>query len=435
MNSRIRLWQVSDGTLLRSFSGHVGGVNSIAFSPDGSTLVSCGEDMTVRHWRVYNGQLLYTISGHTGEVLSVAFSPDSSLLASGGTDKKIFLWRSFDGTLRRILSGHTRALQSLAFSPDGELVASCGSEYDFYEGSYISEVILWHITDGSFRVLIPNHRGVLLTVAFSPDGAMLAVSGSGYEEERGEHGAVLFWNVPDGTPLGTFSPHNEWVRAIAFSPDSRFFATGAWDQTIKLWRTSDRTPVQTLHSSGLVESLQFSPLNNLLASAQMHYFDPQWNNSISLWAVPQGNLVRTFSNSLGWISNLAFSPDGQTIWTGNGTGWPDFYNVINVWRVNDGFPMRTYQDEMGTVVNSVAFAPNGRLFAYGRADATVVVARNPYYQLTGDVDGSGCVDDADLIRVLFAFGQTGNTPEDLNGDHLVDDSDLLIVLQHFGEGC
>jgi hypothetical protein len=52
----------------------------------------------------------------------------------------------------------------------------------------------------------------------------------------------------------------------------------------------------------------------------------------------------------------------------------------------------------------------------------------------GDVDGNGCVDDADLLQVLFAFGGQGGAA-DVNGDGIVDDADLLIVLFNFGTGC
>lgn len=56
--------------------------------------------------------------------------------------------------------------------------------------------------------------------------------------------------------------------------------------------------------------------------------------------------------------------------------------------------------------------------------------------IPGDVNGDGCVDDADLLAVLFAFGQTGSDlPEDVNGDGVVDDADLLVVLFNFGQGC
>jgi len=55
--------------------------------------------------------------------------------------------------------------------------------------------------------------------------------------------------------------------------------------------------------------------------------------------------------------------------------------------------------------------------------------------IPGDVDGNRCVDDADLLQVLFAFGATGSNPADVNGDLIVDDADLLIVLFNFGAGC
>jgi hypothetical protein len=61
---------------------------------------------------------------------------------------------------------------------------------------------------------------------------------------------------------------------------------------------------------------------------------------------------------------------------------------------------------------------------------------DPPLTCPGDVDGSGCVDDADLLAVLFAFGQSGSgLPADVNRDGIVDDADLLIVLFNFGSGC
>jgi hypothetical protein len=87
--------------------------------------------------------------------------------------------------------------------------------------------------------------------------------------------------------------------------------------------------------------------------------------------------------------------------------------------------------------------PDGSLLAAGSA---LFVGQNYYeryrrivavrYAPNGDIDGSGCVDDADLLRVLFAFGQQGaDLAADLNGDGIVDDADLLQVLFAFGQGC
>jgi hypothetical protein len=77
-----------------------------------------------------------------------------------------------------------------------------------------------------------------------------------------------------------------------------------------------------------------------------------------------------------------------------------------------------------TLIPTCARAFNLQLASYGGA------------RLEGDVDCNGCVDDADLLAVLFAFGNTGtNLPQDLNGDRTVDDADLLTVLFAFGSGC
>jgi hypothetical protein len=86
-----------------------------------------------------------------------------------------------------------------------------------------------------------------------------------------------------------------------------------------------------------------------------------------------------------------------------------------------------------------AISPNGRYIvgegynaARGRNEAFLLDTGFPR---RGDVDRNGCVDDADLLQVLFAFGGRGYRNEDLNWDGTVDDADLLEVLFHFGSGC
>ena len=70
-----------------------------------------------------------------------------------------------------------------------------------------------------------------------------------------------------------------------------------------------------------------------------------------------------------------------------------------------------------------------------RMEAYLLNTGSHYMAHNGDVDGNGCVDDTDLLAVLFAFGEQGYRNEDLNRDGTVDDADLLIVLFNFGSGC
>jgi WD40 repeat protein len=129
-----------------------------------------------------------------------------------------------------------------------------------------------------------------------------------------------------------------------------------------------------------------------------------------------------------WVNSVVFSPDGSWIASGSWDG------TIKLWRVVDGTLERTYDQETGTGVLSIKFSPNGQLFGYGCRDATVVVARNPFWR-NGDMNGDGCVNDADLLAVLFAFSERGYRNEDVNWDGVVDDQDLLTVLFNFGRGC
>ncbi len=86
-----------------------------------------------------------------------------------------------------------------------------------------------------------------------------------------------------------------------------------------------------------------------------------------------------------------------------------------------------------------AISPDGRYIVGWGYNATAAREEafllDTGFPLRGDVDRNGCVEDADLLRVLFEFGRQGYRNEDLNWDGTVDDADLLTVLFNFGSGC
>ena len=264
-------------------------------------------------------------------------------------------------------------------------------------------------------VWIRNERaGSVDSVSFSPNGALLASAGGN---------TIQLWRVSDGTLLRTLEGHTQDVHTVSFSPDGALLASGSRDSTIRLWRVSDGTLLRVLEGhTGLVNTVSFSPDGALLASGS-------WDSTIRLWRVSDGTLLRVLWRHTYQVRSLSFSPDGALLVSGSRD------STIRLWRVSDGTLLQTYDQETGSGVLSVRFLPNGRLFGYGCIDATVVVARNPFWRV-GDVNGNGCVDDADLLAVLFMFGcAEGCGVEDINGDGRVDDADLLDVLLNFGGGC
>mgnify|MGYP003881121087 CR=1 FL=1 len=344
--------------------------------------------------------IVWTRSAHTTEIYSVAFSPDGSLLASVGNDVK--LWRVSDGSLVRILPQSTNCRGAM-FSPDGRLLVSGGNQ-----------VKLWGVSDGTLIRTIGN--AYYYDVAFSPNGDLIAAA-------RGF--AVELWRVSNGTRVRTLTyPDMEVPLTVAFSPDGRLVAAGSIDPllAIVLWHVSDGRLALIIDGDGAFSEIAFSPDGSLITGATE-------SRIIKLWRVSNGALVRDLIGHTNFVTSVAFSPDGRWLVSSSGD------HTIRLWSVSDGRLLRTYDQETSGV-SDIRFSPNGQLFAYGRSDGTLVLARNPFMRRQGDVNGDGCVDDSDLLAVLLAFGNTGsNLPADLNGDRVVDDADLLLVLLNFGSGC
>ncbi|MEV7541676.1 serine/threonine-protein kinase [Streptomyces sp. NPDC089915] len=178
----VRLWSLAAGTGVALPRAHTAAVRSVAFSPDGGTLASGGEDGTVRLWDVAARTSVATFTGHTAHVASVAFSPDGKTLASGSGDTTIRLWdagtRANASKAAAVLAGSNSAVRSVAFSTDGRTLASGGGR----------TVRLWNVADGTGMDRLNGHTGAVSAVAFSPDGAHLA-SGS-------EDATVRVWRFP-----------------------------------------------------------------------------------------------------------------------------------------------------------------------------------------------------------------------------------------------
>jgi WD40 repeat protein len=230
----ILLWDVETQQQLgEPLLGHVFYPMSVAFAPpDGKLLISggCGkaggvfETCTageIRFWDVDTGQSLGPpLAAHSGSVSSLAFSPDGKTLASGGDDHNILLW---DVAERRPLgpplSGHKLEVYSVAFSPDGKLLAS---------GSRDTRVILWDVKSRTQLGLpLTGHVDTVTRVVFSPDSRQVA-SASG-------DSTVMIWDVATGQLMISFDSHSEWISSVDFSPDGKILASGGDDGTIQMW--------------------------------------------------------------------------------------------------------------------------------------------------------------------------------------------------------
>jgi WD40 repeat protein len=190
--SPIALFHAGSGKLECRLSGHTKAIQSLAFSPDGKTLVSGSLDRTLRTWSIPEGKPLLTLSGHRGPVYSVAWSPDGRWIASGSGDRTITLWEAESGEEKATLVGHSGPVASVQFSPDGSVLASAGAD---------RTIRLWDPKSRAELRTLSGHEGTVLAIAWSPDGTRIASAGGAGDN------SVRLWDPRTGKLLRALHGH------------------------------------------------------------------------------------------------------------------------------------------------------------------------------------------------------------------------------------
>ena len=191
---------------------------------------------------------------------------------------------------------------------------------------------------------LSGHTNGVASVSFSPDGTMLA-SGA-YDE------TIKLWDVATRTNIATFEGHGGWVSSVSFSPDGTMLASGSADETIKLWDVATRTNITTLFGhGGWVSSVVFSPDSTMLASGS-------GDKMVKLWDVVTKENIATFEGHTDWVSSIAFSSDGTTLASGSGD------KTVKLWDMMTRTNIATLSGHTDWV-SSVAFSSDGITLASG----------------------------------------------------------------------
>ena len=286
------LWDGNTGEKIAVLEGHTEWVYG-EFSPNGRRIVTWGMGCALHLWDTKTGEEIAVLPGHTDAVRDVVFVSDGARIVSGADDGTMRVWDSKTGQEVAVLQSHRRLGRMYAFSPDGARIVSDAARDNDY--------LVWDSKTGEQVAVLERHDFTMEECAFSPDGARIVANGN-YE--------ARVWDSETGKEDAVRSPDEHTVLSCAFSPDGTHIVSGTEDATVLVWDSETGEEVAVLRGHPLaVHTCAFSPDGRRIVSGSA-------DGTVLVWDSETGEEVVVLQGHTGAISYCAFSPDGACIVSG-----------------------------------------------------------------------------------------------------------------------
>lgn len=344
---QIRLWDLTDGKPLWSDHTNPHATFALAFSADGVHLVSGNAQGQLRLWDVASGRCIRTIESRHAWIYAIALSPDASTLASSGDQGVIQIWQLAEGSCRQTFQGHQGHAWSLTFSPNGAQLISSGGD---------GAVRVWDTRSWEcVRTLEHSADKLIVKAAVHPDGLLIASSGE-------EDGLIKLWGLHSGECLVARPRHTRGQASVAFNPEGTLLASGSNAGMLELWEVGGDAGLsyqKMLQAHRKFVSTVAFAQHSRLASAS-------YAGQVKLWDARSGKLIRAFQGYSRVISALSFSLASDRLVVGDTNG------LVQLWDVASGSCLHSAQRHVGTI-RRIAASPDDRMFAVGGDDQRITL--------------------------------------------------------------
>ncbi|RKS08245.1 WD domain G-beta repeat uncharacterized protein [Nocardiopsis sp. Huas11] len=238
---------------------------------------------------------------------------------------------------------HGADVESVAFSPDGTLIAAGGVD---------GTARVWDVAGGEEVATLEGHTDWIRSMDFNADGTALATG----SDDR----TARVWDLDSGESTATFEGHTDWVRSVDLHPDGTTLATGGDDNTARLWEVSSGDETATLEGhSDWIRTVAFNADGTALATGSD-------DGTVRLWDPEEGETTATLEGAESFPLDMAFSADGTILAVGSVS------HSVQIWDTGSGAEIASITDHHEQV-RAVAFGPAGSTLYTGGDDGTARV--------------------------------------------------------------
>jgi WD40 repeat protein/serine/threonine protein kinase len=290
----VRLWQTTSAKKLPYELEHKEAINTVAFNPDGQTILAVG-DATAQRWELATGKAVGPPMRLPYDANAAVACPDGQTIVTASRNGSVRLWEVATGKQLREMFKLQRGDSALAISSDGKVILTESA----------GGVQQWDAVRG-------KQRGATLPQKDFVHGACSAFDGQTILRRTEDGTGARLWDADTGEPLGTTLRHRNAIIAFAFSPDRKRIATGSFDHTARVWEKGTGKPLaHVLPLEAPCNRVAYSPDGKILATSTA-------NGIFQLWEVASGKpIVRLHQ---GVVTYVKFSPDSRLVVTGKDNG-------------------------------------------------------------------------------------------------------------------
>lgn len=331
---------------------HAEDITACAFSPDGSTVVTGGEDNYLIFWDAVHFEFSAKLAGHSAQITSCIFSPDGKMIASTSKDGTMKIWNTENAQNESAYEDvFSDSISCCTFSPDGSKVVA---------GSLDRSLIVYNVSNGNFISEIKGMDVPVTSCTISPDGNILAIGDS--------HSKLFLWDVTNNRQIlcrtETFSVSEEAaINCCAFSSDGGKIVTAsgldpdAGEGSVVLWDLHNTDKYEILAQNAAWSVCDFSPDGKKIIFG---------GDTINIWDIERQDIIKVIRNLNSWLIYCAFSTDGKTIIS------VDSHGTVQLWDSEIYEELKTVHCDISNI-SSCAFSHDVHFIALTDFDGNLEI--------------------------------------------------------------